>query len=94
MLLTPEEAKAGVEALVDELVAARVGSNIYIVGGVAITYHVERGSLSDDVDALYSPSPDFDAAVQRVAEAKRWDATWLNDGAKMWESHYATEDDW
>ena len=94
MLLTPDDVEAGLEALVDELASAGVRSNIYIVGGAAIVYHVERGSLTADVDALLAPGPSFDAAVRRVAQANRWDETWLNDAVKMWESHYTTEDDW
>ena len=94
MLFTKEEIEEGLRALVNELVASGVTSTIYVVGGSAIMLHVERHVLTSDVDALYSSASDVQAAVRRVGDAKRWPETWLNDAAKMWASHYDTDEDW
>jgi uncharacterized nucleotidyltransferase DUF6036 len=94
VLLTREELESGLQALVDELVRLGVGAKIYLVGGAAMVFHTERERLTDDVDGLYSPIEAIDNAVAQIAEARRWPTAWLNDAAKMWESHFTTQDDW
>ncbi len=94
MLFTRADVEDGLSALVDELVSAGVPSTIHVVGGAAIALQAERDSLTADVDALQFPNPDVQAAVERVAQARRWPATWLNDAANMWASHFDSDEDW
>ena len=93
MLFTKADVEEGLVALVDELVASGVSSAIYVVGGAAIMLHVERETLTNDVDVLHS-STEIQSAVRSVGAAKRWPDTWLNDAAKMWASNYDGGDDW
>src|SRR5580693_8319087 len=55
---------------------------------------VDRGALTRDVDTLHCATSGIQAAVGHVAQAKRWPPTWLNDAAKIWASHYDTDEDW
>ena len=43
---------------------------------------------------LHTPSPAISDAVKRIAHAKGWPETWLNDNAKMYDSHFHTDTDW
>jgi hypothetical protein len=94
VLFTKAEIEEGLLALADELDTSGVATTICVVGGSAIILHVDRQVLTNDVDALYSSSPEFESAVRKVSEAKRWPETWLNDAVKMWASHYDTDADW
>ena len=94
MLFTRDDIEAGLRALVDELVAVGATSRIQVVGGAAIILRVEREVLTSDVDTLHCSTSGVQRAVERVAQAKRWPVTWLNDAAQMWASHYDTDDDW
>lgn len=94
MLFAKEDVEEGLRSLVDELVAAGVNSTIYVVGGAAIALRVEREALTTDIDALYPPTADIQAAAARVAAAKQWPLTWLNDAVKMWASHFDADGDW
>jgi hypothetical protein len=94
VLFTRDDIEDGLRALADQLVAAGMTSKIQVVGGAAIILRVEREALTSDVDTLHCATSGIQAAAERVAQAKRWPPTWLNDAAKMWASHYDTEDDW
>jgi hypothetical protein len=94
VLFTKEDVEAGLSALVDELVAVGAMSTIQVVGGAAIMLHVNRETLTDDIDALHATTEDVRAAIARVADVYDWPSTWLNDAVKMWVSHYDTSDDW
>ena len=43
---------------------------------------------------LYGSSNEVRAAVERIAEARNWSPTWLNDAVKMYISHRITDADW
>jgi hypothetical protein len=94
VLFTKAEIEEGLLALADELDASGVATTICVVGGSAIILHVDRQVLTNDVDALYSSTPEVESAVRKVSAAKRWPETWLNGAVKMWASHCDTDADW
>lgn len=94
MLFTRGDIEDGLRALVDELAAVGATSRIQVVGGAAIILRLEREVLTSDVDTLQCSTSGVQRAVERVAQAKQWPATWLNDAAQMWASHYDTDGDW
>ncbi len=93
-LLSPDDVRKGLEALVNELVERGVSTHIQVVGGAAVMIQAGRESVSRDIDALYSPSSSVDEAIGAVAMAQHWPTTWLNDAVKMFASHYDNDEDW
>ena len=81
-------------ALVGELVEAGAEAKIKVVGAAAISRQVGREAATSDIDALYGSSTEVKAAVERMAEARNWSPTWLNDAVKMYISHRTTDADW
>lgn len=65
-----------------------------VVGSAAIVLQAERQALTSDIDILQLAGGEVQAAVERVAAARRWPSDWLNDAANMWASHFDTADDW
>ena len=94
MLFERKDIQEGLEALVDELVASGVSSNIHIVGSAAIILQIQRQERTSDVDALQFPAPRVKEAIERVALSRRWPLDWLNDAANMFASHFDSENDW
>jgi hypothetical protein len=92
--LTRQDVEDALRDLVAELVVAGIEATVRVVGGAAVAQRVHRPVLTDDIDALHHTSPEFTEAVQRVAKARNWPDTWLNDGVKMFESHFDTDADW
>lgn len=66
-LLSPDDVRRGLEALVDELVERGASTHIRVVGGAAVMIQAGRESLSRDIDALYSPSSSVYEAIRSVA---------------------------
>ena len=66
MLFTRAEIEEGLLALVNQLVTSGVATTICVVGGAAIMLQVDREVLTNDIDALYSPKPDIEAAARKV----------------------------
>jgi hypothetical protein len=58
-----------------------------------VALQVGREAVTSDIDALYASSPEVKAAVERIAEARNWPPTWLNDAVKLYVSHH-TDADW
>jgi len=94
VLFSKEELEEALNALVAELVAAGAEAKIQIVGGAAVALQVGREALTGDVDALGASSPPVKAAAKRMADARNWPETWLNDAVNMYISHYDSEADW
>ncbi len=94
MLFTRSDVEEALRALVLELVDAGAHATIRIVGAAAVALQVGRDALTADIDALDTSSPGVKAAVKRIADAKSWPETWLNDAAKMYMSNYDNEGDW
>ncbi|MGH3733446.1 MAG: hypothetical protein ACRDVC_08755 [Acidimicrobiales bacterium] len=94
MQFSTDDIEEGLRSLVAELVSVNAESTIHVVGGAAVALLVGREELTRDVDTLHNPSPAIGEAVKRVAHAKGWPETWLNDSAKMYDSHFHTEADW
>lgn len=93
-LLSPDDVRRGLEALVDELVERGASTHIRVVGGAAVMIQAGREALSRDIDALYPPSVSIDEAIRSVAMSKHWPNTWLNDAVKMFASNYDDDKDW
>jgi hypothetical protein len=94
MLFTQEGVEEALAALVSELVADGAEATISVVGGAAVALQVGREAVTSDIDALYASSPAVKAAVERIADARNWPRTWLNDAVKMYVSHYDDAGDW
>jgi hypothetical protein len=94
MLFTQEGVEEVLAALVSELLADGAEATISVVGGAAMALQVEREAVTSDIAALYSSSPAVKAAVERIAEARNWPRTWLNDAVKMYVSHDDDAGDW
>jgi hypothetical protein len=94
MLLSPEDLDDALRLLVTELVAAGVEARFQIVGAAAVTLQVGRDILTRDIDALYTPTPELDDVVKRIAATKNWPDTWINNAVQMFVSHYDSDSDW
>jgi len=94
VLFSKDDIEEALRVLVEELVAAGVAISIQVVGSAAIALQVDREALTDDIDALYRPTPEFNVIVKRLAAERDWPETWLNDAVKMFASHYDTSVDW
>ena len=84
MLFTGADVEEALRELVSELVDAGAEATIRIVGGAAVALQVGREALTGDIDALDASSPEVKAAVKRIADAKNWPKTWLNDATYGW----------
>lgn len=73
---------------VDHLAAAHATSHIRIVGGAALAIRYNRDGTTTDVDALYGAAPAVEDALRRIADARGWPHTWLNQKVQMWTSHF------
>ncbi len=94
LLFDKDDLEEALRALVEDLVEAGAEAKIQIVGAAAIMLQVGREAATSDIDALYGSSPEVRAAVERIAEARNWSPTWLNDAVKMYISHRITDADW
>jgi hypothetical protein len=87
VLFSREDVVASLHAPAEELVAAGVTGTIRVLGGAAVSLQVGRGALTGDIDALHPQTPGFADAVRRVAAARGWPVTWINDAVAMYVSH-------
>jgi hypothetical protein len=94
LLFTQEGVEEALTVLVNELLADGTEATIRVVGGAAVALQVGREAVTSDIDALYASSPEVKAAVERIADARNWPPTWLNDAVKMYVSHYDDAGDW
>jgi hypothetical protein len=94
LLFDKDDIEEALRALVEELVNAGAEAQIKVVGAAAIALQVGREAATSDIDALYGSSPEVKAAIERMAVARNWSPTWLNDAVKMYISHRLTDADW
>ena len=67
----------------DELCAAEVHGDVFVVGGAAMTVAYDARPSTRDVDGIWHPSAEVREAAARVATRHDdIDADWLNDGVK------------
>jgi len=91
--LSPDDVRNALDELVDELIERGASSHICVVGGAGVMIQAGRETLSRDIDALYSPSPQIDEAIRSVAMSNNWVETWLNDAVNMYSSHFDNDED-
>lgn len=79
--LSPDELKAAIDELVDELIDRGVPARLTIYGGAAMALvHYERAATGD-VDASFFPPDEVKAAAEAIASRRGLGPKWLNSAA-------------
>jgi Nucleotidyltransferase of unknown function (DUF6036) len=73
---------SALQAVGDELSRQDIHGQIFIVGGAAMALAYSTRRVTKDIDAAFEPKSAIYAAAEKVAEAERLPADWLNDAAK------------
>jgi hypothetical protein len=73
---------AALEALGQELTAAGIRGQVFIVGGAAMALAYSTRRVTRDIDAVFEPKSAIYEAAGRVAERLDLPDDWLNDGVK------------
>lgn len=66
----------------DELVAAAVRGEMFVVGGAAMALAYNTRRATRDIDAVFEPKRIVYEAAARVAQRHGMDENWLNDSVK------------
>jgi hypothetical protein len=82
MLLDRNSLLSALQALDEELGAAGIRGEVFIVGGAAMALAYDARRSTVDVDDVFAPSREVREAAGRVAASKGLEPDWLNDGAK------------
>ncbi|MDR0593608.1 MAG: hypothetical protein LBG60_10225 [Bifidobacteriaceae bacterium] len=70
------------EELSVTLEARGVAAQLFVLGGAAMALAYDRGRVTRDVDALFTPAPQVRQAAEEVATRRGLEPDWLNDAAK------------
>ncbi|WP_200847125.1 DUF6036 family nucleotidyltransferase [Microbacterium sp. 18062] len=80
--LDAERVLALFQELSDQLAAAGIHAQLFVVGGAAMALAYDHGRLTRDVDALFVPAPEVRQAAEAIGAAHELEPDWLNDAAK------------
>ena len=80
--LSKQDIERLLSLLNDELRAASVKGEVYLVGGAVMCLAFDARESTRDVDATFKPARGVREAAARVAARAGVDAHWLNDGVK------------
>jgi hypothetical protein len=84
VLLTKADIRRCLELLNDELAAADVRGEVYLVGGAVMCLALDARPATRDVDAFFRPSRAVRQAAVRVAAKAGVPESWLNDAVKAY----------
>jgi hypothetical protein len=83
-VLTKSDIRRCLELLNDELAAADVRGEVYLVGGAVMCLALDARPATRDVDACFRPSAEIRRAAARVAAKAGVPDAWLNDAVKAY----------
>jgi hypothetical protein len=77
-----EEITAALQMLGARLHKRGIEGELYVVGGAAIAMAFDARRATRDIDAVFEPKQEIDAAADEVGAELGLPPGWLNDGAK------------
>ena len=88
MLLERDEILDVLTDLARRLAADGVEGRVRVLGGAAVAIEHRDRAATRDVDALYFPAPEIDAAAAVIAAERGWPDDWLSDAVGMYASDF------
>jgi hypothetical protein len=80
--MTADEIKKYLSELNDELELKSIKGEVSLFGGAVMVLAFDARIATKDIDAIFQPTQEIRAAVERIAERNNLNKDWLNDGVK------------